>query len=60
MNLVLGDITQISADAIVGLPAGKCSLGKAANLLAKYVIHIPAIDYTTGKRASFSDAKKAF
>ncbi|HEX7456372.1 MAG TPA: macro domain-containing protein [Candidatus Nanoarchaeia archaeon] len=91
MKLVLGDITQISADAIVnaantqlrhggGVAAaivrvggqivqdesdkiGWCDIGKAAvtgagNLPAKCVIHIPTIDYKTGKRADLDDIKK--
>jgi len=91
MKLLLGDITQISADAIVnaantrlkhggGIAAaivrvggqivqdesdkiGWCDIGKAAvtgagNLPAKCIIHVPTINYTTGKRANLDDIKK--
>ena len=91
MKLLLGDITQISADAIVnaantqlkhggGIAAaivhvggqivqdesdkiGWCDIGKAVvtgagNLPAKCIIHVPTIDYTTGKRANLDDIKK--
>ena len=97
MKLVLGDITKISADAIVNaantklqhgggvaaaivraggeviqkesndllahLPAGRCDIGKAAvtgagSLPAKCVIHVPTIDYTSGKRANLVDIKQ--
>ncbi|OGY21055.1 MAG: hypothetical protein A2126_04485 [Candidatus Woykebacteria bacterium GWB1_45_5] len=91
MKLSLGDITQISADAIVnaantklqhgggvaaaivraggeiiqeeGDDTGWCDIGKAVvtgagKLPAKCVIHVPTIDYTTGKKANLTDIKK--
>jgi O-acetyl-ADP-ribose deacetylase (regulator of RNase III) len=91
MKLVLGDITKISADAIVnaantqlrhggGVAAaivnaggdiiqkesddiGWCDIGKAAvtgagKLSAKCVIHVPTIDYTTGKKSNLDDVRK--
>jgi len=91
MKLVLGDITKISADAIVNAAntrlqhsggvakalvdtggqiiqnesneIGWCDIGKAVvtgagNLPAKCVIHVPTIDYTTGKKAILPDIKK--
>jgi len=91
MKLVLGDITKISADAIVnaantklqhggGVAAaivagggeiiqkesndlGWCDIGKAAvtgagRLSAKCVIHVPTIDYASGKKATIEDIKK--
>lgn len=92
MKLVLGDITKVSADAIVnaantqlkhggGVAAaivstggsiiqkesdniGWCDIGKAVatstgRLPAKCVIHIPTIDYTTGKKATLGDIRKS-
>ena len=91
MKLILGDITQITTDALVnaantqlqhggGVAAaiaraggeiiqkesdqiGWCDIGKAVvtgagRLPAKCLIHVPTIDYTTGKKASLEDIKK--
>ena len=91
MKLLLGDITQITTDALVnaantqlqhggGVAAaiaraggeiiqkesdqiGWCDIGKAVvtgagRLPAKCLIHVPTIDYTTGKRANLDDIKK--
>lgn len=90
MKLKTGDITKISADAIVNAANTKlqygggvaaaivraggqivqeesnkidwCGIGKAVaitagNLPAKCVIHVPTIDYISGKRADLNDVK---
>jgi O-acetyl-ADP-ribose deacetylase (regulator of RNase III) len=91
MEIVLGDITKIPADAIVnaantqlkhggGVAAaiakaggqtiqkesndigwvdiGKVAVTSAGDLPAKSVIHIPTIDYATGRKASMDEIKK--
>ena len=90
MEIKLGDITKMKADAIVNaantrlehgggvaaaishaggktiqkesIEIGFCDIGKVAvtsagNLPAKSVLHIPTIDYDSGKKATLDDIK---
>ena len=93
MKIIIGDLTQISADTIIN-PAntkldhaggvacalvrkggnsiqaesdkiGYCAIGEAvytsaANLKAKYLIHVPTINYEKNIKANFNDIRKGF
>ena len=93
MKTIVGDLTEIAADAIVN-PAnahlqhgggvacalvkkggnsiqeesdkiGYCPIGKAvhttaADLRAKYLIHVPTIDYEKGLKANLDDIRSGF
>jgi O-acetyl-ADP-ribose deacetylase (regulator of RNase III) len=53
-----GSIIQAESDNIGWCDIGKAVATGAGRLPAKCVIHIPTIDYTTGKKASLDDIKK--
>lgn len=53
-----GEIIQKESDDIGWCDIGKAVVTGAGKLPAKCVIHVPTIDYTTGKRANLEDIKK--
>ena len=53
-----GEIIQKESGEIGWCDIGKAVATGAGRLPAKCVIHVPTIDYTSGKKASLSDIKK--
>ncbi len=53
-----GSLIQKESDNIGWCDIGKAVSTSAGRLPSKSVIHIPTIDYTTGKRATLADLKK--
>lgn len=53
-----GNIIQKESDEIGWCDIGKACVTGAGKLPAKCVIHVPTIDYTTGKKASLEDIKE--
>jgi len=53
-----GEIIQKESDDIGECMIGKAVVTGAGSLPAKCVIHVPTIDYTSGKKASLEDIKK--
>lgn len=53
-----GKVIQEQSDKIGWCPIGKAVCTSAGNLPAKYVIHVPTIDYRSGKKASLVEIKK--
>ncbi len=52
-----GEIIQKESDDIGGCSVGKAVVTGAGKLPAKWVIHVPTINYTSGKKADLSDIK---
>lgn len=53
-----GEIIQKESDGIGECVIGKAVVTGAGKMPAKCVIHIPTIDYPTGKKANLEDIKK--
>jgi O-acetyl-ADP-ribose deacetylase (regulator of RNase III) len=53
-----GEIIQKESDEIGWCDIGKAVVTGAGKLPAKCVIHVPTIDYKSGKKANLSDIKK--
>jgi len=50
-----GEVIQKESDKLKFCPIGSACLTSAGNLKAKYVIHVPTIDYTNGQKATLED-----
>jgi O-acetyl-ADP-ribose deacetylase (regulator of RNase III) len=53
-----GEIIQTESNDIGWCDIGKAAVTGAGSLPTKCVIHVPTIDYTTGKKSNLDDIKK--